>query len=42
LLAVYAGADVLQLTLDAHQNESLDATRPRLERLAKLVLPRLR
>jgi hypothetical protein len=42
LLAVYSGADVLQLTLDAHQNESLDATRPRLERLAKLVLPRLR
>ncbi len=42
LLAVYAGPRVLQLTLDAHGDEPIDATRPRLERLARLVLPRLR
>jgi hypothetical protein len=42
LLAVYAGPRVLQLTLDAQGNEPIGATRPRLERLARLVLPRLR
>ena len=42
LLVAYAGADVLQLTLDAQGDEPIDATRPRLERLARLVLPRLR
>jgi hypothetical protein len=42
LLAVYAGPRVLQLTLDARGDEPIDATRPRLERLARLVLPRLR
>ena len=42
LLAVYAGPRVLQITLDAQGDEPIDATRPRLERLAKLVLPRLR
>jgi hypothetical protein len=42
LLAVYAGPRVVQLTLDAHGKESIEATRPRLERLARLVLPRLR
>jgi hypothetical protein len=42
LLAVYAGPRVLQLTLDAQGDEPIDATRPRLERLARLVLPRLR
>jgi hypothetical protein len=42
LLAVYAGPRVLQLTLDAHGDEPIEATRPRLERLARLVLPRLR
>jgi hypothetical protein len=36
LLAVYAGPRVVQLTLDAQRDE------PRLERLARLVLPRLR
>jgi hypothetical protein len=41
LLAVYVGPRVLQLTLDAHGQEPIAATRPRLERLAKLVLPRL-
>ena len=42
LLAVYAGPQVLQLTLDAQGDEPIEATRPRLERLARLVLPRLR
>ena len=41
LLAVHAGPDVLQFTFDAHGNEPIDATRPRLEKLARLVLPRL-
>lgn len=42
LLAVYAGPRVVQLTLDAQGKESIEATKPRLERLARLVLPRLR
>ena len=42
LLVVYAGPWVLQLTLDANGEEPIAATRPRLERLARLVLPRLR
>ncbi len=42
LLAVYAGPRVVQLTLDAQRKEPIEATRPRLERLARLVLPRLR
>lgn len=42
LLAVYAGSRVVQLTLDAQRGEQIDATKPRLERLARLVLPRLR
>jgi hypothetical protein len=41
LLAVYAGPRVLQLILDANGEEPIEATRPRLERLARLVLPRL-
>jgi hypothetical protein len=41
-LAVYAGPRVLQLTLDAQGDEPIEATRPRLEKLARLVLPRLR
>lgn len=41
MLAVYAGRRVLHLTLDADWNEPVQATRPRLERFAKLVVPRL-
>jgi hypothetical protein len=41
LLAVYAGPRVVQLTMDAQGKEPIEATRPRLERLARLVLPRL-
>ncbi len=42
LLVAYVGPDILQLTLDAQGDEPIEATRPRLERLARLVLPRLR
>ncbi len=42
LLAVYAGPRIVQLTLDAQGDEPIEATRPRLERLARLVLPRVR
>lgn len=42
LLAVYTGPRILQLTLDAIDDEPVTATRPRLEQLARLVLPRLR
>jgi hypothetical protein len=42
MLAVYAGPRVVQLTLDAQGDEPIEATRPRLERLARLVLSRLR
>ena len=42
LLAVYAGPRVVQLILDAQGDEAIEATKPRLERLARLVLPRLR
>lgn len=41
LLAVYPGARVLMLTLGPNGDELVAATRPRLERFAKLVLPRL-
>jgi hypothetical protein len=41
LLAVHAGPRVVQLTFDAKGGEPIEATRPRLERLAQLVLPRL-
>ena len=42
LLAVHAGSRVVQLTLDANGNEPIEATRPRLENLARLVVPRLK
>ena len=42
LLAVYTGPRVLRLILDAQGDEAIEATKPRLERLARLVLPRLR
>lgn len=41
LLAVHTGPRVVQLTFDAKGGEPIEATRPRLERLALLVLPRL-
>ena len=41
-LAVYAGPRIVTFSMDAHPNEAIEATRPRLERLAKLVLPRVK
>lgn len=41
LLAVHSGSTVLQLIFDAKGDEPIEATRPRLEALARLVLPRL-
>ena len=41
LLAVYSGSNVVQLIFDANGKEPIEATRPRLETLARLVLPRL-
>ena len=41
LLAVHSGPDVVQLILDANGDEPIEATRPRLEKLAQLVVPRL-
>jgi len=41
-LAVYAGPRIVVFSMDAQANEAIEATRPRLERLAKLVLPRLK
>lgn len=41
LLAVHSGPSILQLILDAQPGEPIEATRPRLEELARLVLPRL-
>jgi hypothetical protein len=41
LLAVFVGPRIVTFTMDAHEDKPVDATRPRLESLAKLVLPRL-
>jgi hypothetical protein len=41
-LAVYAGPRIVTFSMDARANEAIEATRPKLERLARLVLPRLK
>jgi hypothetical protein len=41
-LAVYTGPRVVAFSMMAHGHEAVEATRPRLERLAKLVLPRVK
>jgi len=41
-LAVYTGPRIVTFSMDAQAKEAIEATRPRLERLAKLVLPRLK
>jgi hypothetical protein len=41
-LAVYARPRIVVFSMDGQANEAIEATRPRLERLAKLVLPRLK
>lgn len=42
LLAVFVGPRIVSFNMDANHGESIDATRPKLEKLAKLVLPRLK
>ena len=41
-LAVFVGSQIVTLSMDPQGDEPLEATRPRLEGLAKLVLPRLK
>jgi hypothetical protein len=41
-LAVFLGPRIVTFGMDAHHDEAVEATRPRLEGLAKLVLPRLK
>jgi hypothetical protein len=41
LLAVFMGPRIVTLTLDPSNDESPESTRPKLEGLAKLVVPRL-
>jgi hypothetical protein len=41
LLAISLGDRILAISMDPQGDESLEATRPKLEGLAKLVLPRL-
>ncbi len=40
-LAVFDGPRIVTFSMDPYRDEPLEATRPKLERLAKLVLPRL-
>ena len=42
LLAVNLGSRILVMTMDAHQDKAASETRPKLEGLAKLVLPRVK
>ena len=42
LLAVFTGPRIVTMNMDAHGDKSPEETLPRLERLAKLVLPRLK
>jgi hypothetical protein len=41
-LAVFVGPRIVALSMDPEGDESLEATRPKLEGLAKLVLPRVK
>ena len=41
-LAVFLGPRIVTLSMDPQASEPLEATRPKLEALAKLVLPRLK
>jgi hypothetical protein len=42
LLAVFLGSRIVSFTMDPEGDEPLSATRPKLEQLAKLVLPRVK
>ena len=41
-LAVFNGSRILTISMDPEKDEPLDTTKPKLESLAKLVLPRLK
>jgi hypothetical protein len=41
-LAVFVGPRIVTFSMDQEQGEAAEATRPKLERLAKLVLPRVK
>jgi hypothetical protein len=42
LLAIYLGDRILAISMDPKGDEPLEATRPKIEGLAKLVMPRLK
>ena len=42
LLAIDTGSHLIAISMDEHQGEPVETTRPKLEGLAKLVLPRLK
>jgi hypothetical protein len=42
LLAIYLGDRILAITMDPEGDEPLEATKPKIEGLAKLVMPRLK
>lgn len=41
LLAIDTGSHLIAISMDEHRGEPIESTRPKLEGLAKLVLPRL-
>ena len=42
LLAIDTGSHLMAITMDEHQGEPIESTRPKLEGLGKLILPRLK
>jgi hypothetical protein len=42
LLAIDAGSHLIAISMDEHEGEPVETTRPKLEGIAKLVLPRLK
>jgi hypothetical protein len=42
LLAIDTGSHLISISMDDHEGEPVETTRPKLEGLAKLVLPRLK
>lgn len=42
LLAINLGSRILALSMDAEEGQTIESTRPKLEGLAKLILPRVK
>jgi hypothetical protein len=42
LLAVFLGPRIVTISMDADEGQTIESTRPKLEGLAKLVLPRIK